>query len=53
MIVRGQILKDQLLFESEIEKAARRHKETKRKENQGDTREESSITSSFPINTFQ
>jgi len=53
MILRGQIPKDQLLFELEIEKTARRNKETKRKEKQGDTREESSITSSFPINIFQ
>jgi len=31
MILRGQVPKDQLLFESEIEKEIRRNKEIKRK----------------------
>ena len=52
MISRGQILKDQLLFEVEIERAAKRNRKTKTKERQGDTREESSNTSSFPTNSF-
>jgi len=32
MILRGQVYKDQLQFESEIEKAARKNKIKKRKE---------------------
>jgi len=46
-ILRGQVPKDQLLFEIEIERVAKRNRKTKTKERQGDTREESS-TSSFP-----
>jgi len=53
MILEGQIPKDQILFESKIEKAAKRNKKTKTKERQGDAREESSTTSSLPINIFQ
>jgi len=53
MILRGQIPKDQLLFESEIEMATKRNRKTKTKERQGDTKEESSITFSFHINIFQ
>jgi len=41
MILRGQIFKDQLLFEAEIERACKRNTKTKTKERQGDTREES------------
>jgi len=52
MILRGQIAKNQLLFESDIEKAAKRNRKTKTKEREGDTREESSITSSFPTNNI-
>jgi len=53
MILRGQIPKDQLLFEVEIERATKRNIMTKTKERQGDTRELSSTTSSFPTNIFQ
>jgi len=53
MILRGQIPKDQLLFEVEIERVARRNRKTKTKERQEDTREESSTTSSFATNIFQ
>jgi len=52
MILRGQVSKDQLLFELEIEKLTKRNRETTRKERQGDTKEESSTTSSFPIKIF-
>jgi len=38
---------------NEIEITARRNRETKRKERVGDIREESSTTSSLPINIFQ
>jgi len=53
MILRGQIPKENLLFESEIERAAKRNKKIKIKEIQGDTREESSTSSFLPINIFQ
>jgi len=36
--IEGQIPKDQLLFEAEIERAGKRNKKTKTKERQGDTR---------------
>ena len=52
MISRGQIPKNQLLFEVEIERATKRNRKTKTKERRGDTREESSTTS-FPSNIFQ
>jgi len=41
MILRGQIPKDQLLFEAKIERTAKRNRKLKTKEKQGDTREES------------
>jgi len=52
MILGGQIPKDQLLFEAEIERATKRNKKTKTKERRGDTIEEASTTS-FPSNIFQ
>jgi len=45
--------KDQLLFEVEIEMAAKRNKKTKTKERQGDTREKSSTTFLFPLIFFR
>jgi len=53
MILRGQVFKDQLQFESEIEKEARKNMIKKRKEKQGEIREESSTTSPLPIEIFQ
>jgi len=50
--LRGRIPKDQLLFEAEIEKLARRNRKLKTKEKQEDTREDSSTTSSFSIHIF-
>jgi len=52
MILRGQISKDQLQFESKIEKAARKNRIKKRKEKKGEIREQSSTTSSLPIEFF-
>jgi len=53
MILTCQILKDLLLFEVKIERAAKRNRKTKTKERQRDTRDESSTSSSFPTNIFQ
>jgi len=53
MILRGQIPKDKLLFQAEVERTTKRNRKTKTKERQGDTREESSTTSSFSTNIFQ
>jgi len=53
MILRGQIPKDRLLFEAEIERVAKRNKKTKTKERQRDTREESSTTFLFPLIFFR
>jgi len=53
MILRGQIPKDQLLFEAEIERAAKRNRKTKTKERQRDIREESSTTFPFPLIFFK
>ena len=50
--MRGRIPKDQLLFEAEIEKVARRNRKLKVKEKQKDNREDSSTTS-FSIHIFQ
>jgi len=53
MILRGRIPKDQLLFEAEIERLARKNRKSKAKEKQEHIREDSSTTSSFSIYTFQ
>jgi len=53
MILRGQIPKDQLLFEVEIEMAVKRNINTKTKERQGDTREEFLTTFLFSIIFFR
>jgi len=52
MILRDQIPKDQLLFEADTERIAKRNSKTKTKEREGDTRKESSTTYSFLINIF-
>jgi len=39
MILRDQVPKDQLLFEEEIRRVAKRNRKTKSKERQGDTKE--------------
>jgi len=52
MILRGQIPKDQLLFEAEIEKVARRNKRLKTIENFENIREDSS-TDSFSNHIFK
>jgi len=41
MILRGQVLEDQLEFDLEIERAARRNRSRKRREQQIQTRKES------------
>jgi len=53
MILRGQVPKDHLLFEVEIEKVARKNRKSKAKENQEDNIEDSSTSSSFSIDIFQ
>jgi len=49
MTSRGKVSKDQLQFEVKIEKTIWKNRETKRKEKQGELREESSTISSFSI----
>ena len=44
MILRGQVLEDQLEFDLEIERAARKNQSRKIKEQQSQTREEFSTT---------
>jgi len=53
MILRGQILKDQLLFEVEIERVAKRKSKTKTKERQGDTKENPQPFSLLPLIFFR
>ena len=51
MILRGRILKDQLLFEAEIDKVVRRNWKLRTKEKQEDIIEDFSTTS-FSIHIF-
>jgi len=53
MRLRGQISKDQLIFEVEIEKVAKNNRKLKAKENQEGNREDFSTTSSFSNHIFQ